>query len=642
MSAKELVAVVDGSFDAGFIVDGTGVIVHRNKSACDLFSPTCSVDAECLIDSFLSCWEATGDTVIPKGLDGDMQWGDVMLSFVARSVKGKRVPEEWSATGKRHSKDTTDFPARVKICVLPKRKKTGHTYAVIFVRTAESSNSASICTEETSTEEKMAAPVSCPFAKAEISKGYVVNNINTNKANKGTAKSSVTSQQQIECLVSAIIETCLDPMFQINEKGIISIANRAAVHNFGWSREEFLGKNISMIAGDGHDKHHDSYIQRYLETGETKVIGKRRELKARRKDGSEFPIELVVTEIDTFQGEERLFCGFVRDITDIKRKQSLSTGIIAASLDPMLVIDAKGIIQMSNIVATNEFGWSEEEFLGSDIRMIAGLEHWQVFFPKHGGTKCELPVRRKNGTVFPAQLGVIEIEAHGGERLLCETFHDLTSIRREESFRAGVIEAALDPMFQINEKGIITTVNKAATQQFGWSREEFLGSNISMIAGGAHRKYHDDYIRRYLQTGKAKVMGKKRELPARRKDGSEFRIELGVVELNTDYGGEHLFCGYVHDVTRIKKNERLFAGIIEASLDPMFQINDSGTIQMVNNAAVSLFGWSHQEFLGRNISMITGGGHGKNHDSYLQRYLKTGETRVIGKKRHLPGEYRGM
>eukprot|EP00540_Astrosyne_radiata_P004844 CAMPEP_0116829982 /NCGR_PEP_ID=MMETSP0418-20121206/4513_1 /TAXON_ID=1158023 /ORGANISM="Astrosyne radiata, Strain 13vi08-1A" /LENGTH=268 /DNA_ID=CAMNT_0004459041 /DNA_START=492 /DNA_END=1296 /DNA_ORIENTATION=+ len=126
----------------------------------------------------------------------------------------------------------------------------------------------------------------------------------------------------------------------------------------------------------------------------------------------------------------------------------------------------------------------------------------------------------------------------------------------------AIIETALDPIFQINEDGVIQMINEAAVKTFGWSRDEFMGSNISMICGGEHGPKHAEYLKRYLQTGETKVMGKKRELPAKRKDGSEFPIELGLLQR---YDPRKKFVGFVRDITEIKKKDRLSAGIIEAA-----------------------------------------------------------------------------
>ena len=109
-------------------------------------------------------------------------------------------------------------------------------------------------------------------------------------------------------------------MIQVNEKGQILMVNNAAVHLFGYTREEFLGQNISMICGGDHAAQHDGYIQRYLQTGEKKVIGRKRSVQAKRKDGTEFDIELALQEVIVDDGT-RVVCGYIRDITQQRLQQ---------------------------------------------------------------------------------------------------------------------------------------------------------------------------------------------------------------------------------------------------------------------------------------------------------------------------------
>lgn len=177
------------------------------------------------------------------------------------------------------------------------------------------------------------------------------------------------------------------------------------------------------------------------------------------------------------------------------------------------------------------------------------------------GSKRELPARRKDGSEFIIQLSLVEVDVpveHGDERMFCGFILDLTEQKRlvskmkqERNLVQSILNATLDPLFQINEHGIIQLVNKAATTQFGWTREEFLGNNISMIVGKEHTDKHNAYMERYLQTGETRVMGTKRILPARRKDGSEFTIQLSLVEVDVpvEHGEERMFCGFILDVS---------------------------------------------------------------------------------------------
>mmetsp|Transcript_48272 Transcript_48272/g.145921 ORF Transcript_48272/g.145921 Transcript_48272/m.145921 type:complete len:143 (-) Transcript_48272:3329-3757(-) len=130
-----------------------------------------------------------------------------------------------------------------------------------------------------------------------------------------------------------------------------------------------------------------------------------------------------------------------------------------------------------------------------------------------------------------------------------------------------------------------------------------MGGDIGMMASGEHYYNHEKYMARYLRTGETKVIGKKRELTATRKDGTRIPVVLGLTEIvKTD--GSRGFCGHVLDLTAQKEKEKITMGMIESSLDPMFQTEEQGIIFLVNKAAVDTFGWDRQEFLGENIKMI--------------------------------------
>eukprot|EP00567_Pseudictyota_dubia_P018336 CAMPEP_0197434062 /NCGR_PEP_ID=MMETSP1175-20131217/1839_1 /TAXON_ID=1003142 /ORGANISM="Triceratium dubium, Strain CCMP147" /LENGTH=1187 /DNA_ID=CAMNT_0042962649 /DNA_START=285 /DNA_END=3848 /DNA_ORIENTATION=- len=111
----------------------------------------------------------------------------------------------------------------------------------------------------------------------------------------------------------SVVQDAYDSLFVIDQEGTIEMVNEAAVKEFGWSEEEFLGANIRMVCGGGHGPRHDAYLKRYLQTGEKRVMGKKdRKLIAKRKNGSEFPISLGITETRGGEGQPRRFCGFVR------------------------------------------------------------------------------------------------------------------------------------------------------------------------------------------------------------------------------------------------------------------------------------------------------------------------------------------
>lgn len=115
----------------------------------------------------------------------------------------------------------------------------------------------------------------------------------------------------------AIIETSVDAIVTIDEHGRIEAFNRAATQVFGYSADEAMGRNVSMLMPSPYRDEHGGYIRRYLTTGQAHIVGIGREVVAQRKDGSTFPADLAVSE--TMLGHRRIFTGVVRDITERKK-----------------------------------------------------------------------------------------------------------------------------------------------------------------------------------------------------------------------------------------------------------------------------------------------------------------------------------
>jgi two-component system CheB/CheR fusion protein len=123
--------------------------------------------------------------------------------------------------------------------------------------------------------------------------------------------------EQAARLLATILETAVDAIITIDDRGIIQSFNRAAERMFGYAREQVLGRNVSLLMPEPHSSKHDTYLSSYLKTSRARIIGIGREELGRRKDGSFFPIELAVSEVA--DGKNRTFTGVVRDISDRKK-----------------------------------------------------------------------------------------------------------------------------------------------------------------------------------------------------------------------------------------------------------------------------------------------------------------------------------
>jgi two-component system sensor kinase FixL len=122
-----------------------------------------------------------------------------------------------------------------------------------------------------------------------------------------------------EAHLRSILDTVPDAMIVIDELGHILSFSAAAERMFGYLEDEVLGENVSMLMPSPDRERHDSYLARYMRTGERRIIGIGRVLTARQRDGATFPIELSVGEARV--GEERVFTGFIRDLTESQQAE---------------------------------------------------------------------------------------------------------------------------------------------------------------------------------------------------------------------------------------------------------------------------------------------------------------------------------
>jgi PAS domain S-box-containing protein len=120
-----------------------------------------------------------------------------------------------------------------------------------------------------------------------------------------------------EARLKAIVETAVDGIIIIDEHGVMETVNQATANIFGYTMQEMQGRNVSMLMPPPYKEEHDAYVQKYLRTGEAKIIGIGREVRGRRKDGTIFAMDLAVSEF--FIGGRRMFTGLVRDLTERNR-----------------------------------------------------------------------------------------------------------------------------------------------------------------------------------------------------------------------------------------------------------------------------------------------------------------------------------
>jgi PAS domain S-box-containing protein len=175
--------------------------------------------------------------------------------------------------------------------------------------------------------------------------------------------------------LDAILDMTADGIVVIDAKGRIEAFNRGAQTLFGYPEDEVVGRNVSILMAAPDHERHDAYIERYLATGEARVIGSGREVTGRRRDGTLFPVHLSVAEMRI--GGARRFTGILRDLTKrmhlehaLGASEARWRAVVESAVDGILVIDEHGRLEAFNNAAQSLFGYAAEEVLGRNVTML--------------------------------------------------------------------------------------------------------------------------------------------------------------------------------------------------------------------------------------------------------------------------------
>jgi PAS domain S-box-containing protein len=190
-------------------------------------------------------------------------------------------------------------------------------------------------------------------------------------------RSARDALRESEARLRAIVNTAIEGIITIDERGRIDTMNPAAERMFGWAHREVIGKNVSCLMPSPYADEHDGYLARYRRTHQPRIIGIGREVMGRRKDGTVFPVDLSVGEFQV-RGERR-FTGIVRDITERRRLQrevlrisELEQQRIGQDLHDDLCQQLAGIEFMSQVLAQrlSAAGWNEAKEAAEITRLV--------------------------------------------------------------------------------------------------------------------------------------------------------------------------------------------------------------------------------------------------------------------------------
>ncbi|GJL62023.1 MAG: hypothetical protein NPIRA04_06770 [Nitrospirales bacterium] len=369
-----------------------------------------------------------------------------------------------------------------------------------------------------------------------------------------------------------LLELVPNGMLMIDYDGTILQANGHVLEQFGYAQEELLGQQVEVLIPERFRHHHPQSRRAFLSSPIARKMGSGRDLYGVRKDGSEFLLDIGLSPLTTSEGTRVL--ASVIDMTARKKaedalsqSESLNALILESAGEGIYGLDAHGNTTFVNPAGAAMLGYSREELLG--VPMHSTMHHTKADGTPYPREECPMYAAfkdgvvhqidhdvlwRKDGTSFPVEYTSTPIR-NEREQLIgaVVTFRDVTERQRIQEQLRLVIEAVPSGLIIINEEGVIVLANQVLEEQFGYERGELLGQTIECLVPERYRDKHPEHRARAFAHPESRVLGGIRDLYGRRKDGSEFLVEIGLSPVPAAVG--MLFLASVIDVTARKKEE---------------------------------------------------------------------------------------
>lgn len=264
--------------------------------------------------------------------------------------------------------------------------------------------------------------------------------------------------------------------------------------------------------------------------------------------------------------------GVLVDIGNRGASQATDTrlaAIMASSEDAIVGKTTEGIVTDWNRAAETIFGYSAAEMIGQPINILLppGLEAQEdaILARIHRGERIdhfETRRRHKDGHIIDVSVTISPVWDASGRLIgASKVARDITeakaaqdALRQSEAHLKSVLETVPDAMIVIDTAGIMHSFSATAETLFGYSADEVVGRNVSMLMPEPYSGQHDGYIGRYLATGEKRIIGIGRLAVGLRRDGSTFPMELAVGEMRS--GEQRFFTGFVRDISERQANKQ--------------------------------------------------------------------------------------
>jgi PAS domain S-box-containing protein len=413
-----------------------------------------------------------------------------------------------------------------------------------------------------------------------------------------------------------LLEAVPDALVGMDEKGVIRFVNRQTESLFGWDRDQLTGQPVETLVPETLRQIYAEHQQDYFADPRTRFLEVDVRLSGRHRDGTEFPISVCLSHIET--GDVLLVITAVRDVTQraeaVQAAQHMKA-MVEHSDAAFIGLTPEGTITSWNPAAERMYGYSSEEVVGRSASFLTPEERagelTAILARIMGGQyveRSETTLVRKDGTVLPVSIAAAPIrDEHGAVVGVSAVHRDVTERRQafENAQRiAAIVEYSDDAIISSTLDGIITSWNPAAERLYGYSSEEVIGKSVQPVAP-EDRAGEPQAILAKVRAGQHVERLKTLRV---RKDGTVFPVSLTVSPTCDEEGEVVALCVIARDMTEQRQASeaaQFLASIVESSDDAIISRSLDGRITSWNPAAERMYGYTSDEMIGRPDTIMT-------------------------------------
>jgi PAS domain S-box-containing protein len=444
-----------------------------------------------------------------------------------------------------------------------------------------------------------------------------------------------------------LFDTSPDGMVIADRRGIILHVNKKAETVFGYTRDELLGASVEILVPGKLRERHRNDREAYNATPVARPMDTGRELHARRKDGSEFPVEIELTPLQSAENG-LVIAALVVDITarrqaeealrdsEARFRSAFEHGPIGVTL-----LGQDGRMVKPNPELCRMFGYSEAELVQmtpleithpEDLPVSTNLMK-DIFKDEKDDPSIKKLVKRyikKNGETMWGSLSVSVIRDREGHPLYAISMvEDITERKRAEAdLRLGneIIAKMQGALYLVRASdGVVVYANPSFEKMFGYSTGEIIGKQVATLNAPTAKppeKVAEEIVAELTRCGQWRG-----EVLALRKDGSAFWSSV-VVSAFDHPGFGKVWVSILQDITARKQTEQILteqAALLDLAHDAIFVSDLENRIKFWNRGAKDMYGWSAEEAFGRVASELLHTRFPSSFDEIKAKLQKQGE-----------------